>query len=85
MKILTYTQLEQLNTGRLVALLKSVRVRERIAGKSMVCDCCGEFLGDQEAFQKEFDEKVKPITDYTDNIKNILSTRENVKKGSKNV
>lgn len=72
---MTQQQLEKLNTKRLIALLKSVRVKERIAVQKLTGG----------NFKKEIEEKVKPLTDYAETIKNILSTRENIEKGTKNV
>lgn len=80
MEMLTYEQLEKLNTKRLISLLKVVRIRQRQASKSMACECCGEWLGTDEAYEKEYTECVKPFEDYADKIKNILGSREHVEK-----
>lgn len=75
--MLTQEQLNKLSTQRLINVLRLVRVKERIASKSLVCDCCGEYLGNK--FQDEYAKALLPIdVDYSDRIKDILKTREHM-------
>jgi len=78
MEFLTKDQLQKLNTKRLINLLKSVRVKERIGHRVMSCDCCGEYLGKDQ--KRDYAEHVAPFENYAEKIKKILSTRENVEK-----
>ena len=68
-KALTLEQCEKLPTPRLLAYYKKHRWLENYGR----CDCCGEFLDEDDAKQN------KVTQTYHSAIQNILNTREHVK------
>lgn len=84
LQILKPSQLEKLNTRRLLGVLARVRAVESNEQRSLMmphvcCSDCMEWMLDSEDFDKIVVEPTAHLTAYKNRIKKILSTREHVK------
>jgi hypothetical protein len=83
--ILPVSQLEKMNTKRLLMLLKSVRAVESAEQRSLksahiCCTTCWEWMLTKEEYKEMVLKPTLHLTNYKHRIKKILSTRENLKK-----
>lgn len=83
LKMLSQSQLEKLNTKRLLGVLKVARAvesaeRHRLASYGWCCEICKEWMRGEEAWEKEVVKPTAHLTGYKNRIKKILATRENV-------
>lgn len=81
MKFLSKTQLEALTTRRLLKLYGVIRAK--VSGilyysGPRCCEICHEYIGDD--WQKDVGDVAAPWEEYKALIKDILSTREHVKR-----
>ena len=81
LKMLSQSELERLNTKRLLGVLKSIRaVEQSVILKNLsehwCCEVCKEYMGIN--FYSDCLEPAKHLTLYKNKVKAILSTRENI-------
>ena len=81
LKFLTTSQLVHLTTPRLLRILKSARAVECSILKHYghrCCEVCNEFIGSQKEWEEDVLKYSRPVTDYKNKIKELLSIREHV-------
>lgn len=84
LKFLTDSELERLNTKRLLGVLKSIRavehdVKTQKESYGTCCSYCREWILSEEEYTKNVKLPTAHLTSYKDKIKRILATREHVK------
>jgi hypothetical protein len=84
LKFLTESQLEKLNTKRLLGVLNSIRavehdVKRQKKSYGMCCSMCKVWILDEEEYLKNVKEPTAHLTSYKDKIKRILAAREHIK------
>ena len=82
---LTQEKLESLPTERLLMVLKSARMTVSSVGKSITCECCGTRYSEiypEDDFHKKAEANHEDLWGYYQLVKNILSNREHISKGS---
>ena len=80
LNILSKKQLESLNTKRLLMVLKSARAVESgilYHHGPRCCEICHEYIGDD--YENDVLRVARPITEYKNLIKEVLSKREHCK------
>lgn len=83
LKMLSQSQLEKLNTKRLLGVLKSARAvesaeRQRRMMPHVCCEVCMEWMLGPEEWDELIVKPTAHLTGYKNRIKKILATRENV-------
>jgi len=83
LKMLSQSQLEKLNTKRLLGVLKVARAVEqaeqlRLRMPHVCCEICMEWMLGPEEWEEMIVKPTAHLTGYKNRIKKILATRENV-------
>ena len=83
LRFLTYSELESLNTKRLLGVLKSARavehdaiLRKHLSG--CCCEVCKEWILDPEEYDRIVMQPTAHLTAYKNRIKSVLATREHI-------
>ena len=83
LKLLSQSQLEKLNTKRLLGVLKSARAVEsaeqlRLQMPHVCCEECMAWMLGPEEWEEMIVKPTAHLTAYKNSIKKLLATRENV-------